>query len=126
MIELVTDARGDRISLTVPSTDGYRGVVSLVTGGVGGRLELPYEQTDDLQLAILAALESAADDAVTVELVVEDEALHVAVGPLADGAGEDAGLLRILRPLVDSVEATHRDGREWLALRLSRPSVANG
>jgi hypothetical protein len=121
MIEIVTDARGDRISLSLPAANAYRGVVSLVVGGVGGRIDLPYERADDLQLAILAALESSVEDTVTVELLVTDEQLRVSVGPLASGTADDRALLKVLGPLVDSVERAAGDGCEWLALSLTRP-----
>lgn len=126
MIEIVTDLRGDRISLSVPATSAYQGVVSLVVGGVGGRIDLPYERGDDLQLAILAILEAAAEDAVEIELLVTDEALRVSVGPLVKEAAGDRALLNVLRPLVDAVETSGRDGREWLALSLARPSARDG
>jgi hypothetical protein len=122
MIEIVTDVGGDRISLNLPAASSFRGVVSLVVGGVGGRIDLPYERTDDLQLAILAALEASADEAVTVELLVTDEHVRVTVGPLESGTAGDRALLKVLGPLVDSVEGTVRDEREWLALSLTRPS----
>jgi hypothetical protein len=122
MMEIVSDLPGDRISLSVPAASAYRAVVSLVVGGVGGRIDLPYERTDDLQLAVLSALEAATEDAVTIELLVADEVLRVSVGPLADGSTGDRALRAVLQPLVDGVEGSLREGREWLTLSLSRPS----
>ena len=49
----------DRIVLTMPTDVRLRSVATLVLGGVGSRLDLPFEKTDDLQLAVLSALEAA-------------------------------------------------------------------
>ena len=110
----------DRISLTIPAQTQYTGVATLVLGGIGSRLDLPYERMDDLQLAVLSVLESGGEGEVTVEVDAGAERLSVALGPLAAGSGSDRGLARVLDPLVDSFEAVQRDGREWLELQLSR------
>jgi hypothetical protein len=114
--ELVTD----QISLTIPSATRFRGVATLVLGGIGSRLDLPYERVDDLQLAVLSVLEASGDERVTVEVQAEESGLLVSVGPLTDGSATDEALSRVLDPLVDSVESSQRDGRVWLALRLGR------
>lgn len=110
----------DRISLTIPTATRFRGVATLVLGGVGSRLDLPYERVDDLQLAVLSLLEACEGDSVTVEVDARDEGLVVSVGPLSDGSGVDGALARVLDPLVDSVEASQRDERVWMTLRLRR------
>jgi hypothetical protein len=110
----------DVISLTIPTATRFRGVATLVLGGIGSRLDLPYERVDDLQLAVLSVLEASGDDRVTVEVEAEDAGLLVSVGPLADGSAGDDALTRVLEPLVDSVEPSHRDQRVWLTLRLAR------
>ena len=111
----------DVISLTIPAQTHYLGVASLVLGGIGSRLDLSYERMDDLQLAVLSVLEAGGDDdEVTVEVAAGDERVSVSLGPLAPGSGSDAGLARVLDPLVDSFERVERDGREWLELQVSR------
>lgn len=110
----------DQITLTIPSATRFRGVATLVLGGIGSRLDLPYERVDDLQLAVLSVLEASGDDRVTVEVAAEETGLLVSVGPLADGSGADAALSRVLDPLVDAVEPSRRDDRVWLTLRLVR------
>jgi len=108
---------GDRILLTIPSDARFRSVATLVLGGIGSRADLPFERTDDLQLAVLSALDASAESDVTVEIdAASDGRLAVSVGPVRDGSGEDAGLLRVLSPLVDTVAAERRDGVEWLTL----------
>lgn len=110
----------DHISLTIPTAAHYRGVATLVLGGVGSRLDLPYERVDDLQLAVLSVLEASGDTRVTVEVEAEDDGMLVSVGPLADGSQTDGALAKVLDPLVDSFEHSERDARVWLTLRLRR------
>jgi hypothetical protein len=113
----------DTILLTMPTTPRLRAVATLVLGGIGSRLELPYEKVDDLQLATLSVLAAAGEEeTVTLELSAGDDSLAVEIGPLSAGSGADSGLLRILDRLVDDVESSERDGRDWLILRLTRPS----
>ena len=110
----------DRISLTIPTATRFRGVATLVLGGVGSRLDLPYERVDDLQLAVLSLLEASDGDRVTVEVEAQEEGVLVSVGPLSDGTGTDGALARVLDPLVDSVEPSERDQRVWMTLRIHR------
>jgi hypothetical protein len=110
----------DHISLTIPTATRFRGVATLVLGGVGSRLDLPYERVDDLQLAVLSVLEASHGESVTVEVDAQDDGVLVSVGPLADGSGTDGALARVLDPLVDSVEPSQRDDRVWITLRIHR------
>ena len=110
----------DTIQLTIPASARYRPVATLVLGGVGSRLELPYERIDDLQLAVLSALVAAEGELVTMEVEAGEKGMAVSVGPLVDGSGADDALRLVLDRLVDSVEATARDGGEWLTLRVER------
>jgi hypothetical protein len=116
---------GDRIVLTIPSDARFRSVATLVLGGIGSRVELPYERTDDLQLAVLSALDASATDETTVEVATHDGRIEVAVGPVRDGSAADAGLVRVLSPLVDEVAAERRDGAEWVTLVLSAPDASS-
>jgi hypothetical protein len=114
----------DRIVLTMPTDARIRSVATLVVGGVGSRLDLPFEQTDDLQLALLSALEATDSGEVTFEVDTDSDGLALAIGPLRAGTGEDTALLRVLSRLVDDVEPHTRDGAEWLSLRLAKASRA--
>ena len=118
----MTAVSPDRIALTFPRAEAYRGVASLVLGGLAGRTDMPYERTDDLQLAVLSALEATEGESVTIEIHLSETALDVSLGPLAPGAREDRALLNVIGKLVDGAEGSSRDGREWLTLSLSRPS----
>jgi hypothetical protein len=110
----------DQITLTIPTDSRFRGVATLVLGGVGSRLNLAYERVDDLQLAVLSVLEASDGDRVTVEVEAEPESVLVAVGPLDERRAADGGLSRVLDPLVDSVERSERDEGVWLTLRIER------
>ena len=110
----------DRIVLTMPTDARLRSVATLVLGGVGSRLDLPFEQTDDLQLAVLSTLEATDGGDVTFEVDADVDGLTLAIGPLRAGSGEDEALLRVLSRLVDDVEPQTRNGDEWLSLRLAK------
>jgi anti-sigma regulatory factor (Ser/Thr protein kinase) len=120
---VLASARGelavtDRIVVTVPADPRFRSAASLVLGGVGSRLEVPYERLDDLQLALASALDSAREGEVTLEVAAAADELRLTLGPLRDGASADPGLALVLLRLVDEVEHERRDGDEWLSLRL--------
>ncbi len=108
----------DRIVLTLPAETSFRPVASLVLGGIGTRLELPYERLDDLQLAVLCLIASGAAQDVTLEVEAGDDGVSIAVGPLVAGSA-DRALTRILERLVDTVETASHDGGEWIALSLA-------
>ena len=110
----------DTIVLTVPAEEPYRGVATLVLGGIGSRLDLPFERMDDMQLALLSLLDAADGHELSMEVEVGVEEVSVSVGPLAEGSGSDEALRRVLSPLVDAVEPHRREGAEWVTLRLAR------
>ena len=114
----------DRIILTMPTDARLRSVATLVLGGIGSRLDLPFERTDDLQLAVLSALEATDGGDVTFEVDADEEGLRLAIGPVRAGSGEDEALMRVLSRLVDGVQHEHRDGDEWLTLRLSEAAAS--
>jgi hypothetical protein len=121
MNERVDTEVTEKIVLTIPSERRFRGVATLVLGGVGSRLNLPYERMDDLQLALLSILDAAGESEVSIEVKAEDRHVAVSVGPLVEGSGDDDGLARVLSKLVDGVELGRRDsGAEWLTLTLAR------
>lgn len=113
----------DRIVLTIPGDERFRAVATLVLGGIGSRVDLPYERLDDLHLAVLSVLEAADGGEVSIEASAEEARLTLSLGPLRAGAGDDAGLTRVLSRLVDAVEPERRDGAEWLTLTIAHPPV---
>jgi hypothetical protein len=110
----------DTISLSFPSRQSFRGIPSLVLGGVGSRIGLPYERMDDLQLAVLSMLDASAGDEATVEVQAEDARVAVSVGPLRPDADGDKGLALVLSRLTDGVEAGRRGEDVWMTVFLAR------
>jgi anti-sigma regulatory factor (Ser/Thr protein kinase) len=106
--------QADSIELTLPVGREWHAVARLVLGGVADRLNLPFEDMDDLQLAVERLLvEAASQDTVRLRVDVVDHGVRVVVGPLAERAladalqGPDAApgeltLRRILQTVVDS------------------------
>jgi hypothetical protein len=111
---------GDQITLTIPREAPFHQVAHLVLGGVAARLNLTYESIDDLDTALDAVLERAAEEGdVTVQLRLAEGAIVARVGPfrhmdaeLEQDVGEGVGLRRILDTVVDGY--TLHDG--WLEL----------
>jgi hypothetical protein len=114
----------DTIVLTIPTGPAFRGVASLVLGGVGSRLDLPYERMDDLQLAVLSMLDATHGEEASVEIRAEDRRVAVAVGPLRTGAESDEGLALVLTRLTDGLEATPRGNDSWLTVFVARDDGA--
>jgi hypothetical protein len=121
----MTDGSTDRITLTIPADGRFRAVSTLVLGGLGTRLDLPYERMDDLQLAVLSLLDAVEGDEATLDVDAGAGGLAITVGPLRPGSGEDAGLERVVSRLVDEVDPATRDGSEWMTVRLARPAVGS-
>ena len=114
----------DRIVLTIPGSPGLRGVASLVLGGIGSRLDLPYEKVDELQLAVLSVLGACDLESATIDVEIAETSVLVSVGPLPDGTSAAPGLETILARLVDGVEQSRRgtgaESSEWITLELAR------
>ena len=114
---------GDEITLTIPREEPFHEVAHLVLGGVAARLNLTFEHIDDLETALDAVLERAAEDGdVTVQLLLTDAAIVTRVGPFAadrlrdeleHDSGEHVTLRRILDTVADGYEL---DGDGWLEL----------
>lgn len=114
---------GDEIILTIPREEPFHEVAHLVLGGVAARLDLTFESIDDLETALDAVLERAAEDGdVTVQLRLADGAIVTRVGPFAADrlraelkrdASDDVTLRRVLDTVVDSYEL---DADGWLEL----------
>ena len=60
----------DQIKLTIPAEQDFRPIAHLVVGGLGIRLDLTFEDLDDLQVA-LEALLGCRDDDGDIEIVVD-------------------------------------------------------
>ena len=105
---------GDEIILTIPREEPFHEVAHLVLGGVAARLDLTFESIDDLETALDAVLERAAEDGdVTVQLRLADGAIVTRVGPFAADrlraelerdSPDEVTLRRVLDTVVDSYE----------------------
>jgi hypothetical protein len=115
---------GDQITLTIPREPPFHEVAHLVLGGVAARLNLTFESLDDLETALDAVLERAAEDGdVTVQLRLEDGAIVARLGPFSterlraelgrDDAADGVTLRRVLDTVVDRYEL---DADGWLEL----------
>jgi hypothetical protein len=115
---------GDEISLTLPADEAFRRVAHLVLGGFALRLDLTFENLEDLELALDALLErTRGEEPVNVRVRIVNGELRTTVGPFAalraelDRDGADAlNLSRILAAVCDRVEIADRDGSEWVQL----------
>jgi hypothetical protein len=123
----------DGIRLVIPAEEDFRPIAHLVTGGLAMRLDVTYDDLDDLQLGIeaLLALRDDAGDLV-VSLSADDGLLRASLGPFpperVHAAGSDRGLdlRRVLETVCDTHEVEERDGGAWVELtkRLARAGTA--
>ena len=104
----------DRIELRTPVGEDWEAVIRMVLGGIADRLDLGFDQLDDLQLAVERLLaEGDPESPVTLSFEIHGNGVRTRVGPLRDAALADAlqgpepppGVLtlpRILSTVVDS------------------------
>jgi hypothetical protein len=116
----------DRIVLVIPPDAGFEAVAHLVLGGVAARLNLTYENLDDLGTALGTLFERREGEQLTVELEVGEDSITTIVGPFGDGVAaelereqEGVGLRRVLGTVTDSFDSVERDGEQWVELRKS-------
>jgi hypothetical protein len=115
---------GDEIRLTLPADEAFHGVAHLVLGGLAARLDLTYEDLQDLELAVDALLErSNGGRDVTLVVHVGDGTVRTVVGPFSSlraeleaEHGDALDLKRILRAVCDGVQVEDRDGSQWVEL----------
>jgi hypothetical protein len=104
----------DRIELVTPVGRAWDPVIRLVLGGIGDRLDLGFDELDDLQLAVERLLaEASFEDRVTLSFEILERSVRVRIGPIMTGAVAEAlqgppakpgelTLGRILQTVVDS------------------------
>jgi hypothetical protein len=115
---------GDEIWLTLPADDAFHGVAHLVLGGLAVRLDLTYEDLQDLELALDTLLDRSNDEGnVTLVVHVDDGSVRAVVGPfdslrreLEGDGGDSLDLKRILAAVCDRVRVEDRDGSQWVEL----------
>jgi hypothetical protein len=124
----------DEISLTLPADDAFHGVAHLVLGGLAVRLDLTFENLEDLELAIDALLDRSTQGAdVTLLVRILDGELLTSVGPLdgvrselEKGVEDSLNLRRILSTVCDRVEIVDREDGQWVELTKRIETVGNG
>src|SRR3954466_14843801 len=106
--------RPDLIALETPIERGWEPVFRLVLGGVADRLDLGFEDLDDIQLAVERLLaEAGTQESVQLSFEILPEGLRTRIGPLREHAIAEAlqgpeprpgelTLRRILETVVDS------------------------
>lgn len=124
--------REHAITLSIPPEKPFHGVVRLVVGGLAARLDLSYEDLEDLQLALASVLERdgyLTGPQLTVRLSVKPESVGMVIGPLEprlrsdlESEGRDEiPLRRLLSTLVETVEVEPGEGGDWLKLDKRMP-----
>jgi anti-sigma regulatory factor (Ser/Thr protein kinase) len=114
----------DEITLVLPAQEDFHHIARLVVGGLGARLELTYEQLEDLQVALETLLACRDDEGdISVGISVHDDRVRTTIGPFAADAiaelDRDSGELsirRVLETVSDSVEVEERNGGSWVEL----------
>jgi anti-sigma regulatory factor (Ser/Thr protein kinase) len=114
----------DNITLVVPAQEDFRQVAQLVVGGLGARLDLTYEDLDDVQTAVEAVLGCREDDGdIHVVVAVAESSVRLTVGPFEDAQldeldedGSGFGLRRVLETVTDAFEVERSSGRAWVVM----------
>jgi hypothetical protein len=120
----------DEITLVLPAQEDFHHIAHLVTGGLGVRLELTYEQLEDLQVALDALLACRDDDGeISIGIAVDESRVRTTVGPFTDSAiadldadGDGFGLRRVLETVSDTFEVDRRAGGAWVELSKGVPA----
>jgi hypothetical protein len=113
----------DEIVLTLPDHDEFRNVAHLVVGGLAVRLNLTFENLEDVQVA-LEGLLARANGEITVAVRLDD-GLAMRVGPFGcadlrrelDDETAEVSLRRILETVSDGIEVLELEDGCWVELR---------
>jgi hypothetical protein len=113
----------DEIRLVIPAEEEFRPIAHLVAGGLALRLDVTYDDLEDLQVGIEALLALRDDpDELVMSLSADDGVLHATVGPfvpqLLTATESDGGLdlRRVLDTVCDTHEVVERDDVAWVEL----------
>src|SRR5262249_39097565 len=114
----------EEIRLVIPAEEDFRPIVRLVAGGLASRLDVTYDDLEDIQVAVDAVLALREDEGdVTVVLSTEPGVLRAAIGPFEPEAlhpsdADDGGLdlQRVLETVCDTHEFESREDGSWVEL----------
>lgn len=120
----------DEIRLVLPAQEDFHQIARLVVGGLAARLELTFEQLEDLEVALDVVLRFREDDGdLSIALDVDDETVRTTVGPFSAEAlellerdGGELGPRRVLETVADSVRIECRDGDSWVQFAKAVPA----
>jgi len=124
----------EEIRLVIPAEEDFRPIAHLVTGGLAMRLDVKYDDLDDLQVGIETLL-GLRDDAgeLVLSLSAEGGVLRASVGPFApetvpeDDSDDGLDLHRVLETVCDTHEIEERADGAWIELtkRIANPAGAS-
>jgi len=114
----------EEIRLVIPAEEDFRPIVHLVTGGLASRLDVTYDDLEDIQVAVEAVLALREDEGdVTVVLSAEPGIVRAEIGPFEpevlhaiDARDGDLDLERVLETVCDTHEFESRDDGAWIEL----------
>jgi hypothetical protein len=113
----------EEIRLVIPAEEDFRPIVHLVTGGLASRLDVTYDDLEDIQVGVDAVLALRDDEGdLTVALTAEPGLIRVEIGPFepdalpADETTGNLGLARVLGTVCDTHEVEYRDDGAWIQL----------
>jgi hypothetical protein len=124
----------DEIILTLPEQPAFHDVAHLVVGGLAVRLNLTFENLEDLQTALDGLLPRVGGE-VTVAVRLEDGSLNVTVGPftcnplraeLGREDTEEVGLRRVLETVADTLDIVEGEGSCWVRLTKAVTAAPEG
>lgn len=120
----------EEIRLVIPAEEDFRPIVHLVTGGLASRLDITYDDLEDIQVAVDAVLALRDDDGdLTVVLNTAPGLLSAAIGPFDQSAlppeetSSNLSLARVLGTCCDSHEVDWRDDGAWIEMTKRIASV---
>jgi len=121
----------EEIRLVIPAEEDFRPIVHLVAGGLASRLEVTYDDLEDIQVAIDAVLALRDDDGdLTVVLSAEPGVVRAEIGPFEPEALQtvhasdgNLDLQRVLETVCDTHELEARDDGAWIELTKRTASV---
>lgn len=118
----------ERIELSAPLDGDFGPVVRLIVGGISARVDLGFEEMDDLQLAIERLhAEAGGQERLKLDFDLSPERVRVRLGPLLERGLADAlqrgpvagalSLACVLDTLVDSYGVEEAaDGRVFIRI----------
>ena len=122
----------EEIRLVVPAEEEFRPIVHLVAGGLASRLDVTYDDLEDIQVAVDAVLALRDDDGdLTIVLSAESGVVRVAIGPFepeafqsTDASDGSLDLQRVLETVCDTYEFESREDGAWVELTKRTASVS--